>query len=88
MIARGRDSYRVWEGNVHPAVFKVDNLTKTHCVAHGTLLSVMCQPGWEGDWGRMDACICMAESLHCSPVTITALLIQSVLVLHTLKTEH
>ena len=26
-------------------------------------------------WGRMDTCICMAESLHCSPETITALLI-------------
>ena len=27
-----------------------------------------------GVWGRMDACICMAESLHCSPETITTLL--------------
>ena len=26
-------------------------------------------------WGRMDACICMAESLYYSPETITALLI-------------
>ena len=34
----------------------------------------MCQPGWEGIWGRMDTCICMAESLHCSPETITTLL--------------
>ena len=25
--------------------------------------------------GRMDTCICMAESLHCSPETITTLLI-------------
>ena len=24
--------------------------------------------------GRMDTCICMAESLHCSPETITTLL--------------
>ena len=31
---------------------------------HGTLLNVMCQP-----WGRMDTCICMAESLHSSPET-------------------
>ena len=38
---------------------------------HGTLLNVMWQPGWEGSWGRMDPCICMAESLHCSPETIT-----------------
>ena len=28
-----------------------------------------------GVWGRMDTCICMAESLHCLPETITALLI-------------
>ena len=37
-------------------------------------------------WGRMDTCICMAESLHCSPGTITTLFIgytpiQNVLVL-------
>ena len=28
-----------------------------------------------GVWKRMDTCICMAESLHCSPATITPLLI-------------
>ena len=28
-----------------------------------------------GVWGRMDTCICMADSLHCSPETITTLLI-------------
>ena len=28
-----------------------------------------------GVWGRMDTCICMAESLRCSPETITTLLI-------------
>ena len=26
-----------------------------------------------GPWERMDTCICMAESLHCSPETITLL---------------
>ena len=35
----------------------------------------MCQPGWEGGWGRMDTCTCMAESLHCPPETITTVLI-------------
>ena len=25
-------------------------------------------------WGRMDTCICMIESLWCSPETITALI--------------
>ena len=29
----------------------------------------------EGVWGRMDTCICMAESLCCLPETITTLLI-------------
>ena len=49
-------------------------ITKTCCVAHGTLLSVMCQPGWEEVWGRMDTCVGMAESLCRSPET-TMLLI-------------
>ena len=49
--------------------------TGTCCIARGTLLSVMWQFEWEGVWGRMDTCICMAESLHCSPETITVLLI-------------
>ena len=26
-------------------------------------------------WGRMDTCVCMAESLHCSFETVTTLLI-------------
>jgi hypothetical protein len=29
-----------------------------------------------GVWGRMDTCICVAESLCCSPETITTLLIR------------
>ena len=32
-----------------------------------------------GAWGRMDTCIRMAESLHCSPETITVLLISLVM---------
>ena len=38
-------------------------------------LTVMWQPGWEGTWGRMDTYMCMAESLLCSPETITTLLV-------------
>ena len=30
-----------------------------------------------GVWGRIDTCVCMAESLHWSPETITTLLIGS-----------
>ena len=45
-------------------------------IAHGTLLSVMCQSGWEwalGENGYM--CIYMTESLCCSPETTTTFLI-------------
>ena len=42
-------------------------------MAQGTLVNVMWQPGCEGSLGEMDTC--MAESLHCSPETITTLLI-------------
>ena len=48
---------------------------ESYYIAHGTQLSVMYYTGWEGRWGRMDTCICMAESLHYSPETITILLI-------------
>ena len=33
------------------------------------------QPGWEGMRGRMHTCVCTAESLHCSPETITTLFV-------------
>ena len=53
----------------------MDNQQKP-TVQHMELCStIMWQPGWVGVWGRMDACICMAESLRCSPETITTLLI-------------
>ena len=35
----------------------------------------MHQPGWKRFWGRINTCICMTESLHCLPETITTLLI-------------
>ena len=35
----------------------------------------MWQPGWEGALGKMDTCMCMAESLQGSPETSTVLLI-------------
>ena len=41
------------------------------CIAHGTLLNVTWHSGGEGSWGRIDMCICTAES----PEAITALLI-------------
>ena len=48
---------------------------RPYCTAQRTLLSVMWQPGWRGVWGRMAACLCMAESFHCSPEAIMSLLI-------------
>ena len=39
------------------------------------LCSMLCASlDGSGVWWRMDTCICMDESLHCSPETITALL--------------
>ena len=48
-------------------------------MAHGTLLNVMWQPGWEGSLGESGyvdryTCICMAEFPCCPPETITTLL--------------
>ena len=44
-------------------------------MTHGTLLSVMWQPGWEGSLGEMDTWLWMAESLCCPPEIITTLVI-------------
>ena len=54
-------------------LFEMDE-TRACCPAQGALFNVMWQPGWEGSLGRMDTCIRMAESLRCSPETITTLL--------------
>ena len=44
-------------------------------VQHGELCSRLCGSlDGRGVWGKMDTCICMAESLHCSLETITTLL--------------
>ena len=44
-------------------------------MAHGALLNVMCQPGWEGVGEGMNTCVCMTERLCCSPEMTTTLLI-------------
>ena len=59
----------------YTAIFKMD--TQQGPIAqHMELCSMLCGilDGREV-WGRMDTCICMAESLCCSPETITTLLI-------------
>ena len=37
-------------------------ITRTYWIAHGTLLKVMWQPGWERDMGE-NICLYVAESL-------------------------
>ena len=45
-------------------------------VQHVELCSMLCGSlDGRGVWGRIDTCICMAESFHCSPETITILVI-------------
>ena len=60
--------------NCHPEQFSSATELKNTHATHGTLLSVMWQPGWEGSLGRMDTSIYLAESLCCSPETITILI--------------
>ena len=52
-------------------------ITNKDPLAQGSQLNAMWQPGWEGMgvWGRMDTCICIAESFCCLPETMTTLLI-------------
>ena len=70
----GRDSQGLWEGHVHTAVFKMDNQQRP-TVQHMELCSMVCGGlDGRGVWGRMDACICMPESLRYSPETTTTLL--------------
>ena len=66
--------YRTWKYIWYPvvtALFKLDN-QQGPTVQHRALCSMLCGSlDGRGDWGRMDTCICMAESLHCPPETIT-----------------
>ena len=50
---------------------------KSQVLIHGTLCNAMWQPQREGNLGGMDTCMCMSESLHCQPETVTTLLIGS-----------
>ena len=65
----------VCDQHVYIAVFKMDNQQRP-TTQHRELCSVLCGSlGGRGALGRMDICICMAESLCCPPKTITTLLI-------------
>ena len=73
-LPEGRDSQGLWEGHVHIAIFKMDNQqAPTDCTWNSALLCGSLDG--RAVWGRMDPCICMAESLRCLPKTTTTLLI-------------
>ena len=42
--------------------------------AHQPCLVLCASLNGSGVWGRMEACVCMAESLHCSPETVSLLI--------------
>ena len=72
---KGRDSQGVWDGHGHTAIFKMDN-QQERTVYHRELCSMLCGSlDGRGVWGRIDTCICTAESLCCPPETVIALLI-------------
>ena len=70
---RERDDQGVWDGHVPTAIFKTDNqqgpTVSVPTRAHGTLLSIMWQPGWEGT--LEDIFIRVAGSPCCLPEMIT-----------------
>ena len=72
----GEGTVREFGMGVYTVMYLKQIIPRTYCVAQGTLLNVRCQPGWEGSLGEKGyMCTCMAESLPCSPETVTRLLI-------------
>ena len=61
----------VWDGHI---IFKTGNTKELLLSSTGNSPQCGSLDG-RGIWGRMDICICMAESLCCSPETVTRLLI-------------
>ena len=59
----GRDSWGVWDGHVHTALFKMDN-QQGPTIEHMELCSMLYGSlDRRGVWGSMDTHIGMAESL-------------------------
>ena len=72
MVAEGKGA---WDGHVHTSIFKMNN--KQRPTVYSTWDSARCYVASWMVWGRrgkMDTCVYMAEFLHCSPETITTLL--------------
>ena len=55
MVTRGRECREEIAREFGIDVYTLLYLKRTQ----GTLLNAMWQPGREGDWGRVDICICM-----------------------------
>ena len=71
MVAMGKEELGSLYGHVHNAIFKMDN-QQGPTEQHREVCSMLCGSLDERRlWGRMDTCICMAESLCHSPETIT-----------------
>ena len=69
-----RGGWGLQEGHECTAVFRVANQWES-TGQHRELCSRLCASlDGRGVWGRMDTCLCMAESLHCSPETTTLLI--------------
>ena len=57
---------------VHTAIFKMDDQQgSTYCIAQGTLLNIMWQPGWEESLGedgymcvRVYVCVCVCVCIY------------------------
>ena len=66
MVAEGEGT--VWNfGEVMYTLLYLKRITnKDLRIAHGTLLNVTCQPGWEGGWVRIDTCMEKAMAPHSS----------------------
>ena len=72
---RGKGTLKADKSNVHTAIFKMDS-QQGPTVEHRELCSVLGgRLEGRGVWGRIDTCICLAESLCFSPETITALFV-------------
>ena len=71
----GRDNQGVWDGHGHTAVFNMEKQQGPAGQHRELCLMLGASLDGRGVWGRMDTCLCVAESLCCSPESNRALLI-------------
>ena len=69
MVARGKGQLGSLGRSWTHCYIQNGQPTSTCHIELGTRLSVMCQAAYEEVLGRMDTCLCVAESLRCSPNT-------------------